>query len=152
MDASVVRAARTVDNTGSDAALLRGLQDLFTRLNDSDNGEGDIATIYANLVKKVIMGGQKDYKIDITLKRDKLESATSNHGMISLSKESTVLKADSDVLNVVTLRDRQLIEKLLGRGIKVRLKKTVLNTAIQHLYSNNVEQAKLAVFLSFDLL
>jgi hypothetical protein len=113
--------------------------------------EIDTKNIFAQTFKKVILGGAKDYKIDVTIKKKNIERLGGLGFIADTSiKDGTVIK--SKLLEMVTLRDRRLLEDLETHAVNAKVTEKSLSASLKHLYSDPYtnESSKLNLFLSFD--
>lgn len=120
----------------------------------------DTATIVTLAVKKLVIGKQQDHQIKVTLKADKvMETVKANN--FSSAKEIVladfVISEDSILkpclmLDCVTLRDRKLVENIVGMGMYARVSKNGWDSSMKHLFSiRDQEQSELAIFLSIKI-
>lgn len=120
----------------------------------------DTVTIVMLAVKKLVMGKQKDHQIKVTLKADKvIETVKANN--FESAKEIVLedfIISDETLLNpclmldCVTLRDRKLVENIVGMGLYARVSKNGWDASVKHLFSiRDQEQSELAIYISIKI-
>lgn len=124
----------------------------LTIKNLAEIGNADIDVDLKNLitivVKKTILGNQKDHKIDVVIKKSTIERLGGIQYVVdSNSLYDTIPR--KNLLELITVRDRKLLEDLGANSVIARVTNKSLNSAMKHLYSEvDRDSSKLSLFLS----
>lgn len=108
----------------------------------------DLKNLITIVVKKTILGDQKDHKIDVVVKKSTIERL----GGIQYITDSNSLYDTiprKNLLELITVRDRKLLEDLGANSVIARVTNKSLNSTMKHLYSEvDRDSSKLSLFLS----
>lgn len=114
------------------------------------NMNNDVKNIIMTLFKKVVIGEKSDYKIDLTIKESNVRRLGGAEILLAESLKNNVLSFNT-LLELVTLRDRGVIEELSKHAVSVKVTDNALRSSIKHLYKTPIpsDSAKLHTFLGF---